>query len=201
LFISGDRHYESWQEPSHQVDFYYLKTVVSKILLKLGITDLVPEKADAGIFSQGVTLTRNSKKIVSFGLIQNKFNKLMDLKQAVYYAEFDMDALLKQYNNSLEYQEISKFPEVRRDLSLVLDKKVTFEEIKKLALQTERKLLREINVFDVYEGENLGGGKKSYSVSFILQDYEQTLTDKVIDKTMERLMQTFEKELGAIIRK
>ena len=109
--------------------------------------------------------------------------------------------MFKQYKENVVFTELSKFPEVRRDLSLVLDKEVTFDQIQKLAKQYEKNLLRQINVFDVYQGENLGEGKKSYSVSFILQDNEQTLTDKVIDKTMERLMAGFEKEIGAVIRK
>ena len=125
----------------------------------------------------------------------------MDLKQQVLYIEFDIDILLNLYNAKIEYQEISKYPEVRRDLSLVLDKKVTFDEIKKLALQTERKLLREINVFDVYEGDNIPGGKKAYALGFTLLDKNKTLTDEEIDKTMEKLMKAFEQKLGAVIRK
>jgi phenylalanyl-tRNA synthetase beta chain len=109
--------------------------------------------------------------------------------------------LLKQYNPKVVFAEIPRFPEVRRDLSLVIDKSLTFREIKALAERAERKLLKAVNVFDVYEGENLGEGKKSYSVSFTLQDETQTLTDAVIDKTMQRLIQLYEKELGAVIRK
>jgi phenylalanyl-tRNA synthetase beta chain len=108
---------------------------------------------------------------------------------------------LKGFDSKIVFAEISKFPEVRRDLALVLDKKVSFDEISKLANRTERKLLKEINVFDVFEGEQIGQDKKSYSVSFLLQDNEQTLTDKQIDGTMQKLMLSFEKELGAIIRK
>ena len=109
--------------------------------------------------------------------------------------------LLKQYQDKVRFTEVSKYPEVRRDLSLVLDKTVSFEQIRQLAQKYERNLLTNVNVFDVYEGENIGADKKSYSVSFTLQDTEQTLTDKVIDKTMQKLMMAFEKELGAVIRK
>jgi len=111
--------------------------------------------------------------------------KKAEVKQHVFFADFDWDYLFKQYNDKATFVELPKFPEVRRDLSLVIDKTVTFEQIQKLARNYEKNLLRQINVFDVYQGENLGADKKSYSVSFILQDYEQTLTDKVIDKTME----------------
>jgi phenylalanyl-tRNA synthetase beta chain len=201
LFITGNANEESWIEPAKASSFYLLKTAVAQILDKTGISGLTYDKADDKIFEQRVSLVRDKKLVVSFGQVHSKFNKMLDIKQPVFYAEFDFDFLLKNYKTGITYEEISKFPEVRRDLSLVLNKSVNFEEIRKIALQTERKLLREINVFDVYEGKNLGEGKKSYSVSFILQDFEQTLTDKVIDKTMEKLMQTFEKELGAVIRK
>ena len=127
--------------------------------------------------------------------------KKSGLKQDVFYADIDLDAVLKGFDNKIVFGEISKFPEVRRDLALVLDKKVSFDEISKLANRTERKLLKDINVFDVFEGEQIGLDKKSYSVSFLLQDNEQTLTDKQIDGTMQKLITTFEKELGAIIRK
>ena len=115
-------------------------------------------------------------------------------------AEFDWEYILKQYKGQVAFKEVAKFPEVRRDLSLVIDKAITFQEIERIARKTEKQLLTSINVFDVYEGENLNG-KKSYSLSFILQDVNQTLTDKVIDKTMQRLIFVFEKELNATIRK
>ena len=109
--------------------------------------------------------------------------------------------LLKQANNNIVFEEVSKFPEVRRDLSLVIDKKVSFDEIKTMATKLERKLLKKINVFDVYEGDKIDSSKKAYAMSFILEDKEKTLTDKVIDKTMAKLMSAFENDLGAIIRK
>jgi phenylalanyl-tRNA synthetase beta chain len=109
--------------------------------------------------------------------------------------------LVKQYSASVSVAEVPRFPEVRRDLSLVIDKSVSFKTIKQLATAQERRLLKSVNVFDVYEGENIGADKKSYSVSFVLQDENTTLTDVVIDKTMQRLMQAFEKELNAVIRK
>jgi phenylalanyl-tRNA synthetase beta chain len=124
-----------------------------------------------------------------------------DVKQEVYFADFDWDYWVKQEKVDFVYQEISKFPEVRRDLSLVINKEVSYQAIQRVAEQVEKNLLKSVSVFDVYEGKNLGEGKKSYSVSFMLQDESQTLTDKVIDATMDRLIQRFEKELGAVIRK
>ncbi|MCU0324939.1 MAG: hypothetical protein MUF45_06755 [Spirosomaceae bacterium] len=135
------------------------------------------------------------------GQVKKQHAKLTDIKQTVLYAEIDWDYLLKQYSPAIEFQEIPKFPEVRRDLSLVIDKTVSFEQIEKLAYRTERNLLTAINVFDIYEGENLGADKKSYSVSFTLLDMEKTLTDDVIDKSMQKLITAYEKELGAVIRK
>jgi phenylalanyl-tRNA synthetase beta chain len=124
-----------------------------------------------------------------------------DVKQEVFFADFDWDFWVKQEKVDFAYQEISKFPEVRRDLSLVINKEISYQAIQRIAEQVEKNLLKSVSVFDVYEGKNLGEGKKSYSVSFMLQDENQTLTDKVIDSTMDRLIQRFEKELGAVIRK
>jgi phenylalanyl-tRNA synthetase beta chain len=201
LYLTGNANTETWLTPSVNIDFYYIKSIISDVLLKLNIKDIQLETLNDAVFKTGVSIKKNEKPIVTFGLIQDKAAKLMDIKQETWYADFDMDLLLKLYKKDIVFDEISKYPEVRRDLSLVLDKKVTFSEISKLALQTEKKLLKDINVFDVYEGENIGPDKKSYSISFILQDIEQTLTDKTIDKIMEKLMGSFEKELGAVIRK
>jgi len=134
-------------------------------------------------------------------LIQPNLAAKFDVKQEVFFADFDWDYWVKQEKVDFVYQEISKFPEVRRDLSLVINKEVSYQAIQRIAEQVEKNLLKSVSVFDVYEGKNLGEGKKSYSVSFMLQDESQTLTDKVIDATMDRLIQRFEKELGAVIRK
>ena len=122
------------------------------------------------------------------------------MSQSVLYADLDWEFLLKKYKSQVKIEEISKFPEVRRDLSLVLDKKVSFEDIKKLAFAKEKKLLKDVNVFDVYEGPNIGDNKKAYAISLILEDKDKTMTVKDIDKTMKKLSQVFEKELGASIR-
>ncbi len=127
--------------------------------------------------------------------------KEFDIRQQVLYAEINWDLVLKLVKgNKIQYQPIPKFPEVRRDLALLIDTKITFEEIEKIAYRTENKLLKNVNLFDVYEGKNIEAGKKSYAVSFILLDEEKTLTDKVIEKTMNRLMEAYQKELNAVIR-
>jgi phenylalanyl-tRNA synthetase beta chain len=201
LFVTGSIQAESWNTQAKEADYFYLNSIVHKILQKLNLGDVQQQKAELNYFGQGVHYSKNSKIIASLGKVQEKALKLTDIKQPVYYAEFDADALLKAYKNNIQFQELNKYPEVRRDLSLVLDKSITFEQIRQLALKQEKKLITDINVFDVYEGKNLGEGKKAYSISFILQDFEQTLTDKVIDNTMQKLMTSFEKDLGAVIRK
>ena len=201
LAIVGNQEPESWLQKSQPVAYHNLATAVQRILNLFRIKSFDTQSADPTFFQYGLTYVVNKKPLVSLGLVQPKLTKLVDLKLPVFYADFDWQALLKLASSKARYEEVSRFPEVRRDLSLVLDKVVTFEQISRLARQTERKLLRAINVFDVYEGENLGAGKKAYSVSFLLQDITQTLTDVTIDKTMQRLINAFEQELGAIIRK
>jgi phenylalanyl-tRNA synthetase beta chain len=201
IFITGDQKQESWLEKSKSVAFHDLKSAVHKILNKLKVSKLESTDTDNQLFAYGLTYSFKNTEIVSFGMLNPSITKFADCKQPVFYADFNWDWLLKNYTTTQVYQEIPKFPEVRRDLSLVLDKQVSFKEIQALALKTEKNLLKSVNVFDVYEGENIGTDKKSYSVSFILQDETQTLTDAVIDKTMKRLMETLEKDLQAVIRK
>jgi phenylalanyl-tRNA synthetase beta chain len=201
IFLTGNKTHESWISPSEKSDLFDIKSAITRLLSKLGIEGYTLEKAEDKFFGIAVVLKKNDKAIGSFGGVKDEFLKLLDIRQAVWMADLDWDLIVKQYKSELTYEEVSKYPEVRRDLSLVLDKRVNFSEISKLAMDAERKLLKNINVFDVYEGENIGKDKKSYSISFILEDKEQTLTDKTIDKTMEKLMALFEKQLGAVIRK
>ncbi|GAB3950676.1 phenylalanine--tRNA ligase subunit beta [Spirosoma harenae] len=201
LAMTGNHSSESWLQKGQPTTYHDLATAVQRVLNLFRVKAVETQPADSTIFQYGLTYVVNKKPLVSLGLVQPKLAKLVDLKQPVFYADFDWTALLKLATGKVRYEEVSKFPEVRRDLSLVIDKGVTFEQISRLARQTERKLLRSINVFDVYEGDNLGNGKKAYSVNFMLQDSTQTLTDTAIDKTMQRLMAAFEKELGAVIRK
>jgi phenylalanyl-tRNA synthetase beta chain len=201
LWKSGNAKEESWLEKNNSTTFHDFAATITKLIQKLNLTKVTIEKFSDEIFKAGLRYTKNNKTIITAGLLQKNILKKGGLKQEVFYADIDLDAVLKGFDAKIVFAEISKFPEVRRDLALVLDKKVSFDEISKLANRTERKLLKEINVFDVFEGEQIGLDKKSYSVSFLLQDNEQTLTDKQIDGTMQKLMTNFEKELGAIIRK
>jgi phenylalanyl-tRNA synthetase beta chain len=200
VFMSGNVHEETWFEKSREVVFHDLAAAVGQILASMKIKNTEKTEVDTNIFQYGITLTLNRKPVVSFGMLKPSLLKKSDIKAGVFYADFDWEFILKQYDSAVQYKEVPKFPEVRRDLSLVVDKKITFEELKQIAYKTEKQLLRAVNVFDVYEGANLDG-KKSYSISFILQDDLQTLTDKVIEKSMQRLISNYERELGAVIRK
>lgn len=201
IALVGDQTAETWQHKAQSVGFHDLTATVRQVLSALRVQPTGHQPADSTVFQYGLTYTFNQKPLVTFGLVQPKLAKLADAKQAVYFADFDWKALLKQYKAALSYTDVSRFPDVRRDLSLVIDNGVTFEQIEKLAKQTERKLLQQLNVFDVFESAQLGADKKAYAVSFILQDPSQTLTDTVIDKTMQRLITAFERDLGATIRK
>ncbi len=201
IWISGNAQSESWQLKLKHVDFYSLKNIVALVLKSLRYDQFTTDLSESAMYEFGTDIKINSKQIGSFGKIKKEHLKLAEVRQDVFYAELDWDYLLKKYSAQIQAKEISRFPEVRRDLSLVIDKSISFDQIKNLAQKTERKLLQEINVFDVFEDAKLGENKKSYSISFILQDEYQTLQDKVIDKAMNRLIQSFENELGALIRK
>ncbi|MFY7911476.1 MAG: phenylalanine--tRNA ligase subunit beta [Emticicia sp.] len=201
VWMTGNRQSESWASPSTPLAFHDLALVVQKVLKAMKVVKFDTQEADSSVFQYGLTYLINKKPVVSLGLVKPQLAKLADVKQAVFYADFDWEYLLKQYSGKVAFVEIPKFPEVRRDLSLVIDSEVKFEQVSAIAAKTEKNLLQSINAFDVYAGEKLGAGKKSYSVSFTLIDKEKTLTDDVIDKTMQRLIAAYEKELGAVIRK
>ncbi len=201
LFVTGGRTEESWTTPSSPTNFFYLKGMVSAILEKLGISRVRSSAVKNDIFSEAVGLSLGKQQVVSYGIVKKSILKKFDLSQDVYYADFNWDAILEiAARNDVKFKDIPKYPSVRRDFALLLDTNVKFEDIKTIAKQTEKQLLKDVNLFDVYEGKNLPEGKKSYAVSFLLQDEKKTLTDKQIDKTMNKLQQRFEKELGATLR-
>ncbi len=203
VFITGRKEKENWQTNDQKTDFYLLNYFVGKILKKLNITctfEPIAVSADS-IFSEGLIGKIKNHTLVEFGRISKPVLKLMDIKQDVFYADFNWDKLCAQVkNNSTTYVEVPKFPEVRRDLAMLISTEITFNNIEMLAYQSERKLLKEVNLFDIYEGEKIEAGKKSYAVSFIFQNKEKTLTDQEIDKIMEKLMKNFKEKLGAVIR-
>ena len=200
LFHSGNRSAESWLEPSKPFGFADLYSTVERILEKLNIEVGQVNPIETAPFIYGLELKLGEKVLGSLGLVDDKMLKLAEVRQEVWYADLDWDLLCKKASGLKSYQEISKFPEVRRDLSLVIDKTVTYDQVKSVAEKAGGKLLKKIGVFDVYQGDKIDSGKKAYALSFILQDLENTLTDKVIDKTMHKLIQAFQDQVGAYIR-
>ena len=205
LFMTGDLMPESWKQKSPEADFYYLKAYVGNILsrmrVNMGRVEMVPTQYK--FFAEGLDIVqRDSKKLLgTIGRIGRETLKKMDIKQPVYYADLNWTLLLKQYpTKEVLYQEVAKFPEVRRDLALILRKDVTFAQVEQAAMQCEKKLLKRVSLFDVYEGKGIADGFKSYAVSFILQDKDKTLNDKQIESTMAKIQKTLETQLGAKIR-
>ncbi|MGI4832373.1 MAG: phenylalanine--tRNA ligase subunit beta [Janthinobacterium lividum] len=201
LYLTGNAAAETWQQPSRKTTFHDLAGAVQQVLAALGHPQAAPQPTEHAYLAGGLTLLLQNQPVVTLGAVAPAVLKRLDVGQPVWYAELDWDWLLKKYKGVLTARELPKFPEVRRDLSLVVDKSVTFEQLRSIAQKTEKKLLQAVNAFDVYEGERLEVGKKSYSVSFLLQDPSQTLTDQAIDQVMQKLMQQFEKQAGALIRK
>jgi phenylalanyl-tRNA synthetase beta chain len=166
---------------------------------KTGVDNSSVEIIHEAPFDYGLQLILGTKTLGRVGLVNQRIAKLTEVKQEVFYAELDWDLLTKKAKGLKKYSEISKFPEVRRDLSLVIDKSVTFDQIKSTALKSGGKLLQRVGVFDVYQGDKIDASKKAYALSFYLQDPTQTLTDKVIDKAMTRLIQSFENEVSKLL--
>jgi len=203
VFVTGKKYSENWNITAVNQDFFNLKAFVSNILhrLRINVDKLNVNKISNTIFDEALECTLNGKTVLIYGSLQPKLLTAFDIKQAVYYADFQWDAIIKLIPTvEVEYTEVAKFPEVRRDLALLINKEVSFAEIVKLAYQTEKNLLKKVNLFDVYEGDKLEAGKKSYAVSFIIQDSEKTLNDKQIDGIMNRLIKVYIDKLGAVIR-
>jgi phenylalanyl-tRNA synthetase beta chain len=201
LYLSGNVETENWRHKTQAVSYYHIAQQATQILLRSGLSDVKQEVIDDQLFEYGVRLMKGKEEIGKLGKVKPTILKDFGIKQELFYAEFNTSLLFRAANPKLVIQEVSKFPEVRRDLSLVLDKQVSFEEIRSLVANTEKRLIRNIIAFDVYEGNNLPAGKKAYALGFTLLDENKTLTDEEIDKTMERLMKAFEQKLGAVIRK
>jgi phenylalanyl-tRNA synthetase beta chain len=204
LWLTGKRVANSWAHADEQSTVYELKAYVENIFVRLGVDmrGLVIGNLTDDIFASALTVnTRGGKRVAVFGVVAKKVLKAFDIDSEVYYADLNWKELMKAIrNNKVSYKEICKYPAVRRDLALLLDKSVQFGEIEKIAYETEKKLLKEVSLFDVYEGKNLEAGKKSYAVCFMLQDENQTLNDKQIDKIMSKLIKNLEDKLGAKLR-
>lgn len=204
LWLTGNIVNNSWIRPAEKTSVYELKSFVENILSRLGIANkkVVYKPVEDDIFSAALSIeTHSGKKIGILGILQKALCKRFDINTEVYFAELNWDVLMKEHKNiSVKYAEIAKFPTVRRDLALLIDKNVSFADIEKAAYQTDKKILKEVSLFDVYEGKNLPEGKKSYAVSFTLQDEEKTLNDKQIESLILRIQKNLEDKLGAILR-
>jgi phenylalanyl-tRNA synthetase beta chain len=202
IFMSGATSAAQWNQKATAATFYNLKAIVDGILQKLNINDVTVEDATCSKMAYGLNYIKNGKTLVKLGSVAKDALKKTDVDKEVFWADFSFDQVMQIVKkNKIVYQEISKFPAVRRDLSMLIDNTVTFGQLKQIAQRTERKLLKEVNVFDVYQGDKLPAGKKSYALSFIIQDAEKTLTDKTIDGIMQKLIYNLQKEAGAEIRK
>ena len=204
LWLTGKRVSGSWAHADEESSVYELKAYVENIFARLGLNmrSLVVGNLTDGIYSAALSYhTRGGKLLATVGIVSKKLTKAFDIDNEVYYADINWKNVLQAIKSvKVSYAELSKFPSVKRDLALLLDKNVQFADIERIAYECERKLLKAVELFDVYEGKNLEPGKKSYAISFILQDEEKTLNDKQIDKIMSKLIFSYEKQLGAKLR-
>jgi phenylalanyl-tRNA synthetase beta chain len=203
LFITGNKESANWSNPAMKTTFFLLKSYVENVLKRLGfsVMNLKTEGFSNELIREGIQYNINGKKLVEFGIVAAKTLKALDIENQVYFADFSMDTLfIELKNNKVLFAELPKYPEVRRDLALLLDKNIQFNQLRDLAFRSERKLLQSVDLFDVYEGKGVPEGKKSYAVSYILRDDEKTLNDVQIEKIMQKLISTYERELGAQLR-
>ncbi|MEA4851927.1 MAG: phenylalanine--tRNA ligase subunit beta [Paludibacter sp.] len=204
MWLTGNKQAQSWTAAEQKSSIYELKAYIENIFRRLGfnLRKLVTGEYADDLLSEALTVySARGNKLAVYGFVHPKIRKVMDIDQEVFYADLNWNAILSELGkHKVQYAEISKFPEVKRDLALLIDKNVTFAEIEKIAYETERKLLKKVTLFDVYEGKNLEAGKKSYAVSFILQDETKTLTDAQIEGIIKKMLGNFENKLGAKLR-
>jgi phenylalanyl-tRNA synthetase beta chain len=194
----------AWNSKAEGSSFFTLRGTVERLLKRFGIDiySLQSESIDDDLYADAIVFKQGPKEVLRMGVVSPIVRKKFDIKQDVYFAEIDFDQLIKMTKKSkVQFKELSKFPEVKRDLALLVNKNVTFSQLRSIAFATEKKLLKSVSLFDVYEGDKLPEGKKSYALSFILEDKNQTLTDKQIERTMANLQAQLEQKTGAEIRK
>lgn len=200
LFISGMKTESTWTAPDSPSGFFFGKGVVAAVLENLNLS-YSEEETESDLFSEGIDLKLNRETLVSLGIVDKKITRALDVDEEVFYADFNWDQILKKISvKAFQVQALPKYPAVQRDFALLIDNSVSFKELKNSAFQTDKKLLKEVQLFDVYTGKNLPEGKKSYALSFTFQDERKTLTDQQIDKVMEKLRRRFESDFGAALR-
>jgi len=201
LFVTGNKFAENWNSKNTNGNFFYIKGIIEGVLEKLGITTTKAGEVKSDIFSEGISISFGKAKLVEFGVVKKSVLKHFGITQEVLFADFNWDLVQETAKSQkTRFASIPKSPAVRRDFALLVDNGVNYKQIEEIANQTEKRLLKSVNLFDVYQGENLPEGKKSYAVSFKFQDEHNTLTDKQVDKIMKKLQQRFEKELQAELR-
>lgn len=201
LGLAGKANEQHWQSKAESMSFFELKSTVHQLLDSLGIRVSSEENCSQSLWQEGLTAYNGKNALVHYGVIQQKLCKAFDVELPVLYAEFNWAAIKSLIaQHSIKVKPITKFPKVKRDLALLLDQQITFDQLKQTALNTEKQLLREVSLFDVYTGKNIPEGKKSYALSFTLQDEHKTLTDKQIDKIMRKLQEAFTREFEAVLR-
>ena len=201
IALCGRKEKERWNSSPAKADFYTLKGQVHSLLERFGIENYQTTETTKDIFAYGLDISAHKKPLVQLGEVAASISDHFSIDQPVFYAQFDADALYAYaHKTAVKVQDIPKFPSSRRDFALLVDKEITFEALQKQAFQVERKILKNVDLFDVYEGKNLPVGKKSYGLSFHFLDEKKTLTDKYIDKVMQKMQQAFEKEFGASLR-
>lgn len=203
IAISGQYDDEIWNSPGRSSDLYQLKSIVLKVLKSLGLSSQLNENSlrDSQFFSEALSLNKRKTEVISLGLVKDDLCKQFDVKGSIFLAVLDWDTLCKYcLNHEVQVNDIPKFQSVRRDLALLVDKEVSFEQLEDLALKTDRSILRDVSLFDVYEGKKLEKGKKSYALSYVFRDENKTLTDKRVDIVVKKIFDSYEKELGASLR-
>jgi phenylalanyl-tRNA synthetase beta chain len=201
LFLTGFKSSKSWTRPQETTSFFELKGVLASIFEKLGITDLSYYSVESSLFSEGLMGKIKAKTIVEFGRVKPHILKSFDIEQEVLYADVHWDVVLEVIQkHQLKIKDIPKYPSTQRDFALLLDKSVKFDDLKILAFKTDKKILKDVDLFDVYEGDKLPEEKKSYALRFKFLDEKKTLTDKEVDKVMSKLQNRFETEFGASLR-
>jgi len=201
LFVTGNKEPQSWILKSDESSFYYMKRWVDGILKRMNIEPTSMDDSLSQIYTLGLNYYYKNSLLVSFGKLSSKVLNRLDIKQDIYYSEFKWETLLKLATEKhITFMDLPKYPAVKRDLAMILDKSVKYEQLKAIAHKTCGNLLKQVNLFDVYEGQNIEKGKKSYALSYILQSSERTLSDDEINSNMDKLMKAYEKEVGAVIR-
>lgn len=204
IFISGNKNKENWKQKTQKTDFFYIKGIVKNLLNKFSINfdQKILEEIENSIFEEGINFYNKDKKLVDLGIVKKSILGLLDIKQDIFYAEFDMECIYNLLKNKKysKIKEISKYPSVRRDLAILLDKTVKYEDIYKIAFEVEKKILKEVNIFDVYIGDNIEKNKKSYAISFTLQDDRKTLSEFEINNSMEGIQKALKEKLKVAIR-